>query len=478
MKARCSFLSDDEKRQVHEKSLTIMEEVGVRFLSGKALSLLKANGASVDREEKLARIPRDMVAHALETAPRSFVLGARNSAFDAPYPSGRTGYILDDGGVFTHDWVTGERRPSTLRDCEQAFRIFEEMSQGPYVWPHSAPELERRCPNASQIRLDLSALTYTSRHVQDELTDPREVPYMVEAMAAILGSEALVRERKIYSVCYCTQAPLTHEEGMSEALIDLVEFEIPILIYPMPAPGSTGPASLYSSIAVGNAEALSSLVLFQMARPGTPLIFGDGSGGTEFATGGFLEGSPEMVLMSAARGEMARFYGLPNTQQGCLTDAKVPGPQAVMEKMLTTLPLVLGGVDYVQGPGSLETSACLCLEQIVVDDEIAGLCKRVRDGVEVSAARDFLDDVREVGPGGDFFSRESTLATCRSDEFFAPQLGDRRVFESWAEIGRPDIYDEAHRRVEEILATPQAHPLPGDAKEELGAIIRRAEAEL
>ncbi len=88
--------------------------------------------------------------------------------------------------------------------------------------------------------------------------------------------------------------------------------------------------------------------------------------------------------MSGARGEMAGFYGLPNTQAGCLTDAKAPGPQAVMEKLITTLPLVLSGVDYIQGPGALETSGTLCLEQIVVDEEIARLCKRLRDGVDAS----------------------------------------------------------------------------------------------
>ena len=110
-------------------------------------------------------------------------------------------------------------------------------------------------------------------------------------MAAILGSENAVKERKIYSVCYCTLAPLTHDGGMSDALMDLSEFEIPILIFPMPCAGSTGPASLFSNVAMGNAEALSAVVLFQMAHPGTPLIYGDASGSTEFSSGGFLEGS-------------------------------------------------------------------------------------------------------------------------------------------------------------------------------------------
>ena len=43
-----------------------------------------------------------------------------------------------------------------------------------------------------------------------------------------------------------------------------------------------------------------------------------------------------MVLQAGARGEMAKFYGLPNEQAGCLTDAKEHGAQAIMEKMLTT----------------------------------------------------------------------------------------------------------------------------------------------
>ena len=116
--------------------------------------------------------------------------------------------------------------------------------------------------------LDLTSLMWTSKHVQDELTDPREVPFMIEGMKAILGSEEAVKERKIYSVCYCTLAPLTHDGGMSEALIDLSEFEIPILIFPMPCAGSTGPASLFSNIAMGNAEALSAVVLFRWPIPG------------------------------------------------------------------------------------------------------------------------------------------------------------------------------------------------------------------
>jgi trimethylamine--corrinoid protein Co-methyltransferase len=185
-----------------------------------------------------------------------------------------------------------------------------------------------------------------------------------------------------------------------------------------------------------------------------------------------------MVLQTGARGEMARFYGLPNTQQGCETDAKEPGAQAIMEKMITTLPLVLGGVDLVQGPGAIETSGTLSLEQIVVDDEIAGLCKRLRDGVDTSKPKDLLDDIAKVGPGGHFLMQESTLKACRSDEFFAPSLCDRHTFERWSDLGRPDVYKKARARVEEILGSPVRNPLPDGVLGKLEEIARRADEQL
>ena len=120
MKTHCQFLSENEQLKIHENSIKILEEVGVKFLSDKALKVLENNGATVDYAEKLAKIPREMVDQALKTAPKSFVLGARNPEFDVSYPSAHTGYVLDCGGVFTFDYKKGERRYSTLQACRSA----------------------------------------------------------------------------------------------------------------------------------------------------------------------------------------------------------------------------------------------------------------------------------------------------------------------------------------------------------------------
>jgi trimethylamine--corrinoid protein Co-methyltransferase len=474
MQVQCQILSDTEKQTIHEKSLRILDEVGVVFHSPKARQILKKHGARVDEARAIVTIPGELVQHALVSAPKAFKLGARIAEKGFQLPSPCSGYVLDNGGIYIRDFKTGQRRITSFQDNIDLLRVYDEMQFAALVWPTTVHEFD---PRYSTVTTAIASFMHSSLHIQDELEQPEQVPLIIEALEAILGSADAVKARKIYSVIYCTLPPLGHEGGMCDAYLELLDYEVPICLFPMPSAGSTGPASLFSNIAMANAEALSALTLFQLAKPGTPVIMGDASGSTDFRSGNFLEGSPEMVLQAGARGEMAKFYGLPNEQAGCLTDAKEHGAQAIMEKMLTTLPLVLSGVDLIQGPGALETSNMMSLEQIVVDDEIARMCQRLRDGVDVSTEKDYFDDIQAVGPGGHFLGRRNTRRAARSDEFVVPALADRNTFSQWAALGRPDLYENAREKVEEILSSPQKDPLPSDVIGKLEAIMRKARLE-
>lgn len=476
MRMRCSFLSDSEKQRIHEDTLKILSGVGVRFMSPKALKLLADNGAVIDKESMVARIPSSMVDQALKTAPKSFVLGARNSTFNFNMPSTYTGYTLDGAATFVIDFETGERRPAITKDLVASLKIFEEMPLGTVVWPNVV--LNDIQLSSDDIRTTFLSLINSSKHIQHELHRQKEIPYLIEGLAVILGGEDEIKKRKIFSVCYCTIPPLTHDAEMCETCLELVKYHIPILPYPMPACGSTGPASLYSDIAVANAESLSALVLFQMAEPGTPIIYGHAAGIMNFNSGAFLEGAPESTLINGSLGEMARFYNLPGTQAGCLTDSKSPGVQAIMEKMTSALPLVLSGVDVINGIGEIETSQLLILEQIIVDHEIARICKRMKDGVDICDAKNYFEDIANVKPGGHFLMEPSTLEACHSDEFLMPGLFDRNTHDRWLELGSPDVYSKARKKVEEILASPQKNPLPDKIIGKLEDIMRRADKEL
>jgi trimethylamine---corrinoid protein Co-methyltransferase len=78
MKQYNQILSEAEKHNIHQQSLKVLADVGIRFMSKKALTILKQNGAQVDFDNQLAKIPEEMVVQALKSVPSSFTLGARN----------------------------------------------------------------------------------------------------------------------------------------------------------------------------------------------------------------------------------------------------------------------------------------------------------------------------------------------------------------------------------------------------------------
>jgi len=471
------YLSEGNREKVHLESLRILAEVGVRFHSKVALRHLEQAGARIDYQNSLAHIDQSLVDQALKTVPKSFTLGARNSDFNFRMPSPYTAYTLDGTATFALDFESDQKRYGTIKDIELGSRLFESLELGLVCWP---PVIASDAPKSSRVLYEfLTALKYSSKHVQHELHRPEEVPYLIETMKCILGgSETEIRERKICSVCYCPVAPLTHEGPMSEACLELLSYQVPVLIFPMPACGSTGPAGLFSNICLANAEALSTLVLFQIVKPGSPQIYGAASGTMDFRTGNFLEGSPEMVIQTAAMGEMARHYDLPNTLAGCLTDARRPGTEAIMEKMITTLPLVLGGADLVNGVGEIETSQLLVLEQIIVDEEIARRCRRLAAGIDFSEQKNLFEDLLKVGPGGHFLDLESTFQLCRGAEFYQPLLSDQHRLDEIKESCGTDLYALAREKVKKILSAPVQNTLSEKIEAELEDILTRATAEL
>jgi trimethylamine--corrinoid protein Co-methyltransferase len=354
--------------------------------------------------------------------------------------------------------------------------VFQQADLGVMAW---APTTAADAPsNTRPLHEFFAMMKYSSKHGEHELHRVEQVPYLVEGLKAVMGSEAEIKARRAYSLIYCPVAPLTHDGPMLDAYLELGGLDMPVMIMPMPVNGTTGPASLYSNVAVANAEALSAIMIYQLAHPGRPLIYSSATGSVDFRSGGYLAGTPEMGLQSAALAVMGQFYGLPSGSAGVTSDAKEPGPQAVIEKFITTLLPVLAGSNIIVGFGEIESDQLLILEQILVDNEIAHLCQRIQEGIDTSPEKDLFEDVARIGPGGHFLSARSTRQAARSREFFTPRLFDRHPYDAWLELGRPGMYTNAREKVKEILAGPLVDPLPEHTAAELDAILRRAEREI
>jgi trimethylamine--corrinoid protein Co-methyltransferase len=476
MQFQSQIVSEAEKKQIHTETLRILGEAGVKYHSQQALRLLEANGARVDSDRKIAYLPKELLEQALSTAPKSFVLGARNPTYDYPLPSPVSRYAMDGTAAFAQDFHTGQRRYGCDKDNELAMRVFQHMDMGVMAW--AAVAAEDKPAHTRPLYEWFTTAKFTSKHVQHELHNVAQAAYLAEGLAAMLGSEEALKESNAFSFIYCPVSPLVHDGPMMDAYLELGSMNIPVMVLPMPVPGSTGPASLFGNLCLANAEALSSIIVYQLAHPGRPVIYSSATGTIDFRNGAYTAGTPEMGLMSGALAEMGRFYALPSTSAGCTADARQPGPQALLEKFITSIVPVLAGSDVIVGFGELEGDQLLVLEQIVVDNELAHLCERVFQGIDSAPDKILTDDILKVGPGGHFLAQKSTRRLSRTDEFYLSSLLDHNTLEAWQAFGQPDIYSNARRKVEEILAAPPEDPLPEEVCGKLDEILARAEREL
>jgi trimethylamine---corrinoid protein Co-methyltransferase len=93
-KIRLDILSDEDIQQIHAATLEVIETIGVRFPSPKALEIFSAHGAHIDPAKKIARIPAHVIESALAKAPPTYDLAALDPDLDLPL-DGNHSYLGD-----------------------------------------------------------------------------------------------------------------------------------------------------------------------------------------------------------------------------------------------------------------------------------------------------------------------------------------------------------------------------------------------
>jgi trimethylamine--corrinoid protein Co-methyltransferase len=474
METLLRVLSEDEKTQVHERSLKILAETGVKVNTAKGRQYLKDAGAEVDENSKIVKIPRVLVEESLRLAPKDFTLGSRRPGWDLPMNAGECILMIDGEGTSVIDRKTGENRPSTFDDWWEATRLTDALDEFGVYWDMvERGDVEESISSA--VKHWRHIFSSFSKHVQDATPNAEFSPWLLEIIQVIFGDKETVRRTHPFSFIICPKSPLEIEEQRTDAYLELSGWDIPIAVMPMPLMGGTGPGNMISTTILGNCEVLAMLCLIQAAGPGTPFIYAPALAVMNPRTGSYYAGAIENGLLSSAAIEMARFYGLPVEGTGGGTDTYVPGIQASYERAMSCLMPMLSWPDLMIGSVLLGGSMILSLEQLVIDAEVFRMSKQAHRGILTDDAM-WLDDViQRVGPGGHFLGEKSTVVNIRSGEWMIPRLGVHDAQESWEMAGRKDILEEAREKVENLLSTHEPLPLSDEVEKELDKIQKRAD---
>jgi trimethylamine--corrinoid protein Co-methyltransferase len=474
MRTFLQVLSEEERAQVHERTLKIMANTGVRVDTAQGRQFLYDAGAKVDVNTNLVRFPITLVEGALNKAPKDFNLGARRPGWDLPMNAGNCVLLADGEATTVIDRETREHRPSIFKDWLEVTRLIDALDEVGVYWA-MVERGDSEGTIADQVNYWRKLFANFSKHIQDGSPGAEYSGWLLEVLQVIFGDKETIKERHPFSFLLCPQSPLVIDQHYTEAYLALLGWGIPVAAMPMPLMGGTAPGSLIASVIQANCEVLAMLCLVQAAAPGTPFIYAPATSSMNPRTGMLSSGAIENGLFGAGTTEMGRFYGLPIESSGGGTDHYMPGIQTAYERALNAMLPVLSWPDILVGPGLMGGSMILSFEQLLIDVEVFKMSKRAHQGISTGEGK-WLDDViARVGPAGNFLSERSTVAGIRQGEWHMSQLGFHEPIRLREADNRSSLLDEAKDKVEEILKSHRPIPLDEDVERELDRIQKRAQ---
>lgn len=464
------YLSDGELDRLQAATLQILEEVGIKFPSERALAILAEHGAQVDPNTQIVKMSADFVRKALASAPRYFQVGGRSPDCDFHLQPGLTYFTTDGCGVETVDLETGQRRPSCKADVAMMAHIADYLSSVAFYWPMvSAQDYGRTAP---LHELDAS-WNNTRKHVQSEtLMGEASARYAIEMGTVIAGSREELRRRPVFSVVICTIAPLVQDkEGIESAMV-LAETGVPVGFLAMPTLGTTAPATLAGMFAMADAECISAAVLMQLVHPGAPVFHSVMQAWADPRSGNYVA-YPLDARCRYVPVEMAHHWGLPAFGGAFGTESDQVGSwQSAADVALDPFLVGLTGAEWVTGIGLNRSFTLLYPEAIILDDDLYHRARYAMKSLEITPETLAIDVIRSVGPGGHFLAQKHTrkhMRTVMKSALTHHMDGNGKY---------RDPLEVAREKVTWILNNYHPEPLDKTKKKELARILAAADREI
>ncbi|MGD9066948.1 MAG: trimethylamine methyltransferase family protein, partial [Desulfobacterales bacterium] len=290
---------------------------------------------------------------------------------------------------------------------------------------------------------------------------------------AIKTSEEL-EKRPFWMNLMASTSPLIHSNDVLGKLLLSAERKIPIIYSCSQVAGATTPVTLAGTIVINLAEGLSALVISQLKNEGAPMIMPGVIMNMDMKTSVTAYGSPESNLMACAIAEVYHWLGLTHFGTAGCSDAKVADEQAAMESCFTCVTQALTGCNVIHDVGYLESGLAGSLDLVVMTNELLGMIKRFKQGINLAPECLAADLIDRVGIGNQFLTEDHTLKHFRSENW-EPDLIDRYRYDEWESNGKKDLAHRAQERIEHILAAPPSKKLGHRQAEELSKIIKNRE---
>lgn len=470
---RYEVLSADSMDKLDGGWRRLVSEIGVEFLSERALELFRQAGQKV--EDNTVFLDPDFVLAQVAKAPKEFDVAARNPAHSIHIGGDSMAFGAVYGPPFVRE---GEvRRDATMDD----FRNFAKLAQsfdvldsagGVVCEPNDTP-LDSR-----HLDMTYALQTYTDKMYMGNVVSGPNAADTIAMSAILFGGRDVIEESPVSISLINCNSPLRWDDRMLDAMFEYVEAAQPVVLTPFILMGAMSPVTIPAALVQQIAEALSGIALSQLIRPGAPVIFGSFLSNIDMQSGSPCFGTPESAMGLFCTGQIARFFGLPFRSGGGLTSSQVPDAQAGYEAMMTLLPTFLAGTNWVMhSAGWLEGGLVAGFEKFIVDAQLVEMLQAEFTPLEIDEGSLAFDAHQEVGHGGHFLGAMHTMERFRTC-FYRPWLSSSDNYERWMRGGSLDTAARASKVYKERIESYEQPPLDEAIRAELEDYVNRRRKEL
>jgi trimethylamine--corrinoid protein Co-methyltransferase len=462
------FLSQGDKKQIHQAALRILSEIGMQILHDEALTLLKNAGCTVE-EDNIVKIPSALVENAVKTAPNNISVYDREGNPTMELGGYRSYFGTGSDLMYSVESEQFKRHRCSIDDVKRAARVCDALPNIDFIMSFAHPS--EIAPGRSYLCSFMAMVEHSTKPIVCTAECRDDLSEMWEIARILRGSEEVLIE-KPYFIHYAEPtSPLKHPPHSLEKLLLCAEKRIPVIYSPAPLAGSTAPMTIAGHVAQGLAESFCGLVIHQLTAEGAPFLMGMGAAILDMATSQSSYNAPEYYMAYLAMIEMSHYFDLPSWGYAGTSDSQIPDGQATFEAGLLTFMATMAGANLNHDVGYLNFGLTGSLEMIVITDEIISQIRRMKQGIPVNDETLALDAIREVGHTGHHLIHPHTLKHLRNVQW-RPRLINRKGYEQWEKGGSLTLLDRARKTLHDILEKHKPVPIP---EEKLQEIRRRVE---
>jgi trimethylamine---corrinoid protein Co-methyltransferase len=470
-------LSEPDIDKIFNKALWFLENKGMIIEHDEILNIVHQKGGLVDFEAKLVRFPEKLIRESIESAPEQFSLAAPNPEHDVILPSSPESFYVctNTGARGIIDPLDGQYRLMAENDIRRIGHLVDQLS---HIDVCAVPTATDAPPETVDIHGLRALLESTNKHIWLQPHTEQTLPYLFKLAIARSGGVENFKNRPNVSFMVTSLTPFKLKQMDMEVMLHAARYQAPVHICSVGTTGGTSPITPLGTVMLCFIEILGQLTITQLIQTGTPVLGLVSTLVMDMQTGIARKGNPDVAVMNAASAQLIReICGIPTHINGMTTDSLVSDGQAQIERSLLGSFVAESGADIMGRAGELEGAKTASPAQLVVDNEIAGMLKQIRQPLVLNDDTLCWNDITSVAPGGHFLNQPTTLKYCR-DGYRSPLLMSASR-DDWVNQGAEDYLTAAQNKARPFW-TEKMLPSKTDEniRQEMAEIVNRADKAL